>query len=316
MFDIVGYGFTQELAPIASRCDPYTMTLDDWHATSHTFSYRDHAIAYHDEGEGEALVCIHGFPTASWDWYRLWPSLTRHFRVISLDMLGFGFSAKPRNHTYSLFTQATLHEVILQHLGIHTIHLLAHDYGDTVVQELLARHLKRQAQDRPGLQIKSACLLNGGLFPEATRPRPIQKLLLGPLGWLVGYFMNEDLFSKNFSVVFGPDTQPTAKELADFWALITHQGGTRVVHKISQYQKERRQNRKRWVGALQKTTVPLRFINGPLDPVSGATMATRFRQLIPNPDVVVLHGIGHYPQIEAPDAVLEAFFSFIEKTTE
>ena len=289
------------------------MTLDDWHASGHTFNYRDHAIFYQDGGTGEALVCIHGFPTASWDWYKLWPALTNRYRVIAADMLGFGFSDKPRHHKYSLFTQATLHEVLLQHLGLHTIHLLAHDYGDTVVQELLARHLKRQAQSRPGLQIKSVCLLNGGLFPEAIRPRPIQKLLVGPLGGLIARLMNENRFSESFCAVFGPDTQPTDDELADFWTLIVHNNGLSVAHKISQYQKERRQNRNRWTAALQQTTVPLRFINGPLDPVSGAMMVTRYRQIIPDPDVVVLHGVGHYPQVEAPEAVLKAFFSFVEE---
>ena len=289
------------------------MTLDDWQASGLAFTYRDHAIFYRDDGAGEALVCIHGFPTASWDWHKLWPTLTDHFRVVAADMLGFGFSDKPRTHKYSLFTQATLHEALLQRLGLHTIHLLAHDYGNSVVQELLARHRKRQGQDRPGLQIKSVCLLNGGLFPEAIRPRPIQKLLVGPLGGLVARWMNESRFGEAFSDIFGPDTQPTDDELADFWSLITHNDGLRVAHKISQYQKERRQHRNRWTEALQRTTVPLRFINGPLDPVSGATMVTRYRQIIPDPDVVVIHGVGHYPQVEAPEAVLEAFFSFLER---
>lgn len=289
------------------------MTLDAWHRSGLTFSYRDHAIFYQDEGAGEALVCIHGFPTASWDWHKLWPTLTDHFRVIAPDMLGFGFSNKPREHTYSLFTQATLHEALLQELGLDTVHLLAHDYGDTVVQELLARHRKRQTQGRPGLQIKSVCLLNGGIFPEAIRPRPIQKLLQGPLGGLVVRLMSESLFCTRFSAVFGPNTQPTDDELDDFWALVTYNDGVRVAHKISQYQAERRQNRARWVGALQQTTVPMRFINGLLDPVSGEAMVTRYRQLISHPDVIALDGIGHYPQIEAPEAVLEAFLSFVDE---
>ena len=289
------------------------MTLDDWHASGHTFSYRQHALFYRDDGAGEPLVCIHGFPTASWDWHRLWPALTAHFRVVALDMLGFGFSDKPRNHTYSLFTQATLHEVLLQHLGLGKVHLLAHDYGDTVAQELLVRQRKRQAQAMAGLLIKSVCLLNGGIFPEAIRPRPIQKLLQSPLGWLVGRLMTEDQFRKRFSAIFGPDTQPTEDDLADFWDLIAYHDGVKIAHKISQYQKERRQNRKRWVGALQRTTTPLRFVNGPLDPVSGAAMVARYRQVIPDPDVVVLDGIGHYPQVEAPERVLEAFFAFIDR---
>ena len=289
------------------------MTLDDWYASGHTFSYRQHALFYRDEGAGETLVCIHGFPTASWDWHKLWPALTERFRVVAMDMLGFGFSDKPRNHTYSLFTQATLHEVLLQHLGLGDIHILAHDYGDTVAQELLARQRKRQAQAMAGLHIKSVCLLNGGIFPEAIRPRPIQKLLQGPLGWFVGRLMTEGQFRKSFSAVFGPDTQPTDDDLAAFWDLIAHNDGVKIAHKISQYQKERRQNRKRWVGALQRTTAPLRFVCGPLDPVSGAAMAARYRQIIPDPDVVVLDGIGHYPQVEAPERVLEAFFAFLDK---
>ena len=56
--------------------------------------------------------------------------------------------------------------------------------------------------------------------------------------------------------------------------------------------------------------MPMRFINGLLDPVSGAHMVERYRELIPGPDVIELEGIGHYPQVEAPGRVLEAFFAF------
>ena len=43
-------------------------------------------------------------------------------------------------------------------------------------------------------------------------------------------------------------------------------------------------------------------------------MAARYREVIPNPDVVMLGGdIGHWPQIEAPDAVLEAFLAHIDR---
>ena len=57
--------------------------------------------------------------------------------------------------------------------------------------------------------------------------------------------------------------------------------------------------------------MPLRFVNGPEDPVSGRHMAERYRELVPNPDVVLLDGIGHYPQLEAPEHVLEAFLAFV-----
>jgi pimeloyl-ACP methyl ester carboxylesterase len=65
---------------------------------------------------------------------------------------------------------------------------------------------------------------------------------------------------------------------------------------------------------MRQTTVPMRLIDGPIDPNSGAHMAARYREVIPDPDVVMLgDAIGHWPQIEAPDAVLEAFLAHIDR---
>ncbi len=127
-----------------------------------------------------SLLLIHGFPSASWDWHYLWQPLAQRYRVIACDMLGFGDSAKPVNHEYSLLEQADLQQALLAQLGVEQpVHLLAHDYGDSVAQELLARHYDSQ------IQIASCVFLNGGLFPETHRPVLMQKLLLSPLGWMM-----------------------------------------------------------------------------------------------------------------------------------
>ena len=62
------------------------------------------------------------------------------------------------------------------------VHVLAHDYGDTVTQELLARYDERQLTGGAGPELASVCLLNGGLFPEVHRALLAQRLLLSPLG--------------------------------------------------------------------------------------------------------------------------------------
>jgi pimeloyl-ACP methyl ester carboxylesterase len=289
------------------------MTLDDWKRNGRTFLYRGHSIFYRDAGQGEALLLVHGFPTASWDWHRLWPALEKRHRVIAPDMIGFGFSAKPPDYDYSILDQAALHEELLSALGVERAHVLAHDYGDTVAQELLARYEERRACGAPGLQIRSVCFLNGGLFPETHRARFIQRLLLTPLGPFIGRRMSERRFAGSFGAVFGPGTKPSRAELADFWRLISHNGGTRIMHRLIGYIPERRRHRTRWVGALRTAAVPLRLVNGPEDPVSGAHMAERYRELVPNPDVVLLPGIGHYPQVEDPAGVLGAFLAFADR---
>lgn len=118
---------------------------------------------------------------------------------------------------------------------------------------------------------------------------------------------NERSFRKSFSAIFAPDTKPTNDELHEMWQLVEHDGGPAVFPKLIGYMEERRRFRERWVGALEEARVPIRVIDGAADPVSGAHMVARYKELVPNVDAVLLPNIGHYPQLEAPRAVLEAF---------
>ena len=286
------------------------IALDAWQAQSHEMRFGPHAIRYWVAGDpaAEPLLLIHGFPTASWDWHYLWQPLAQRYRVIACDMLGFGYSAKPQGHAYSLLEQADLQQALLAHVGeTRPLHVLAHDYGDSVAQELVARHVEQ------GMRLASCVFLNGGLFPETHRPVLAQKLLLSPLGALLGRQFNRRRLAANFSAIFGAATQPSDAELDAFWQLIAHNNGQRVMHRLIHYIPERRQQRTRWVAAMQATTVPLRVIDGAADPISGAHMVARYRELIPRADCVLLEGIGHYPQTEAPAQVLAHYLQFRDR---
>lgn len=276
-----------------------------WRTRSLEFTFRGQSIRYWTAGQGAPLLLIHGFPTASWDWHYLWQPLAQRFRVIACDMLGFGDSAKPVRHRYSLLEQADLQQALLEHLHIQQpLHLLAHDYGASVAQELLARHHEGR------VEVASCAFLNAGLFPECHRPLLAQRLLFSHLGWLVArIFTREDLV-RNVSQIYGPCTQPSESALDDCWSLIAANHGNRILHRLSAFIPERLTHRERWVGALQQVRLPMRFINGAVDPVSGAHMLQRYRELVPLPDTVTLPGIGHYPHTEAPAQVLRHYLEF------
>jgi len=250
------------------------------------------------------LLLIHGYPTASYDWARVWPRLAEHYSLYALDMLGFGLSAKPRDCDYPIALQADLCMALLAAEGVGEVHVLAHDYGDTVAQELLAR--EREGQ----LRIASMVFLNGGLFPETHRARPIQKLLANPLaGPVLARLMGYARFEATMLSISG-EQPPTREELQDLWVLIERDGGRQALARLINYMAQRRRHRARWVGALVASTVPRRLICGAVDPVSGRHLAERYRELVPDPDVVVLEGVGHYPQLEVQDAVLDAYVAF------
>ena len=285
---------------------------DDWRASGEFFPHRSHRVFFRrcDAGaNAPTLLLIHGFPTSSWDWLHLWPTLSAHFNILAPDLLGFGFSAKPVAYEYSILDQADLCEALLARVGASRFHILAHDYGDTVAQELLAR-----AHDGSALaDLGSVCFLNGGLFPESHRPRLVQRLLLSPLGRMVAKQMTSAKFAGSMTRIFGRATPPSRAELDAMWSMMCENDGLRVFPKLIGYIRERKRLRARWVGATTKArndNIPLRFINGMDDPISGRHMAVRYSELVPDADIMLLNGIGHYPQMEAPDEVLGGFLGF------
>lgn len=287
------------------------MTPSDWKVKGAYRNINGRKLFLMDEGDPgqETILLIHGFPTSSWDWRPIWSHLRKSYRLVAMDMLGFGFSDKPAAHHYSIHEQADLVEGLVKDLGLESFHVLAHDYGDTVAQELLAR----QNTGEGAGQWLSVCFLNGGLFPETHRALLTQKLLLSPLGWLFNKLSNKRKFDSAFSRVFGPDTKPSAKELDEFWSLVTYNDGKHIFHNLITYMNDRKRHRERWADALRQSRVPIALINGSVDPVSGAHMVARYKELgLPLAWLEQLDTIGHYPQVESPEAVSAAYLAFLE----
>ena len=278
--------------------------LQRWYASARHQHVGAQRIGVRHDGDGpDTLLLIHGFPTSSWDWHALWPALRQHYRLIAPDLLGFGRSAKPARHDYRIGEQADICAAVLAEAGVGRCHVLAHDYGDTVAQELLARG----NAGRLPCTLASVVFLNGGLFPECHRPVLLQRLLRGRLGPLLVRLTSKRRFAANLRRIFGPDTPPDAEHIDGFWSLLQHDDGVGRMPALLHYIEERTQQRDRWVGALLEARVPIGFINGGLDPISGAHMAARWRELLPQHPVIDLPRSGHYPQLEDPAAVLSAF---------
>ena len=282
-----------------------------WYKDGRYIAYGDHEIfakEYPHDGK-PIILFLHGFPTSSYDWYKMWPELHQYFHLIAFDFLGFGYSSKPYPHSYSILEQADITEHVMSAMGITECFVIAHDYAVSVAQELLYRRLS----DEQLPIIKKLILLNGGLFPETHLARPIQKLLLSPLGKWANKLLGKSTLRKNLIQVFGPDTPPSDQEIDAFWEILNYNNGKRCFSRTIHYMTDRINNRENWLRGLRETTIPILLVNGPEDPVSGIHLVKRYKELVPNPNCVVLDGIGHYPNVEAPDQVnIEALKFFQE----
>jgi len=287
-------------------------TLNEWKNQGKYLTLKGYQIFTREGGKSDApvLLLIHGYPSASWDWEGMWDELVKHYRVITLDMLGYGFSDKPKDIPYLITAQADLYSAYLVKLNVTSYHILAHDYGDTVAQELMARQLSSTTE----VTINSVCFLNGGLFPETHRPVLIQKLLLSPIGFVISKLTTKQKLSANLFKIFGQSTPPSTEVVNGLWELLEYNEGRAVMHKLINYIVQRRENRERWVGAIVNATMPVKLIAGAQDPISGEHMIARYCELVPNANATRLEALGHYPQVENAEMVTHAYLEFRQKT--
>jgi pimeloyl-ACP methyl ester carboxylesterase len=256
-------------------------------------------------GDGPTMTLLHGFPSSSHDWAKIAPALATRHSLLMPDFLGFGASAKPPEHDYSLHEQADLVQALWAQAGVSETVLVAHDYAVSVAQELLAR----RDEGTLAVRLSELHLLNGGIYPELHRRQPTQTALLDPEhGPRIGELMNEELFVAGIAPTFA-DGYDAARDSAQMWRAMNREDGQRIGHLLIGYITDRERHEQRWVSALEQTDVPLRFHWGMLDPVSGAHMAKRIAERLPDAPLQALADVAHWPPLEAPTRIADALLS-------
>ena len=136
------------------------MTSSEWKSNGKQIAINGRSVFVIDKGKAkETLVILHGYPTSTYDYYKVLPELTKKYRVVLHDHLGFGFSDKPLNYLYSLIEQADVALQLWKQLGLKEVVLLAHDYGTSIATEIIARANLHQLQ----INIKKMILCNGSV---------------------------------------------------------------------------------------------------------------------------------------------------------
>jgi pimeloyl-ACP methyl ester carboxylesterase len=249
------------------------------------------------QGAGPTVLLLHGYPSSSFDYRTVVPHLAGRAWV-TLDFLGFGLSDKPRPHRYSLLEQADLVQTVVAGTVKGPVVLIAHDMGTSVTTELLARDL----EGRLPFELQRVVLANASVILDRASLRPIQKVLRGPLGPVAARLANRRMFTRGFARLFTARHPLSAEEAAAQWALLSYNQGHRIAHLTIAYLDERVRYARRWHGAVRDWPKPLGFLWGLDDPVATTDVLDGLRELRPAGEVVELPGVGHYPQVEVPDA--------------
>lgn len=277
------------------------MNLDSWRSSGARVALLGRQAFVRTSGGGPALLFLHGFPTTSYDFHDVVERLSPSHRCVAFDFAGFGESDPPDRYTYDAQTALTL--AVAAHENVERAVVVAHDYGVTVAQELLAR-------TPTSLRVDGVVFLNGGLNPSLHRALPVQHLLASPLGRVLApLLVRRSTFARSMRRVL---VRADRFDFEEHWRAISARGADRRTHSLLHYIAERRRNAARWTGAFARTTTPVGLAWGTRDPVSGGHVLEWVRAQRPNADILALD-VGHYPQVEAPEEVADFIERFVAK---
>jgi pimeloyl-ACP methyl ester carboxylesterase len=280
-------------------------TWAEWKQQAESLAVDGLEVATYDLGppDGRLVTFLHGYPSSSHDVEPVLEQLGDGWRVLALDFPGFGASDKPDGHPYTIHRCADVVEALWAARGVTSTLVLAHDYGVSPAQELLAR----AAEGALDVRIEGVVWTNGGVYPDLHRPTAGQAALLDPDGGPeLAAALDQDLFLTGVEVTWGTRAPMDRDLVGEVYASMADGGGVALMHQLLHYVADRRANAERWTGALEGGSVPMAFVWGDLDPVSGAHMAERIQERVHGADVLRLPYVGHWPPLEAPTEVATA----------
>lgn len=230
------------------------------------------------------LVLIHGFASSVGWWDGVVDALAERHRVIRVDLLGHGASEKPREG-YSMESQADLVDGVMDRLGVEQAAVVGHSMGGLVATALVERHRARVAR----LMTIGTPNDNEGHNPGLSR-----RLAIAPvIGPAVKTLAPRRMVRAELERAFEPavDVPP---ELVDDLEGMTFSAFRGSGVESADYRDERSVAER-----LAKGGTPLTVVFGSRDSVVDPDTAGEFRGR-PRTRIVILPGLGHTPQIEAP----------------
>ncbi len=287
------------------------MNIDEWRNKGRFINVNGYAVFVVEEGEASKpnLLVLHGYPTSSFDYHMALPLLTKHFKVIVHDHLGFGFSEKPENYSYSLIDQANIALQLWQNLSIKSGYVLAHDYGTSVLTEIVA---KWNFGFRP-ININGLILGNGSLLIDKVKLLFVQRLLMNKkMGPVVVKLGTERYFQYNMKNLWWDKSKYPKFEMSQIYKVGLSKEAKKVFPKLSLYNHERYKFFNRWINnGLYKTDLPLNIYWADKDPIAVIAMAHELKENIPASNLQILKDVGHYPMLEAPELWCNTVFKLL-----
>jgi haloalkane dehalogenase len=268
---------------------------------------RDGEMHYVDEGSGPPILFVHGTPTNSYEYRHLIAALSKRFRCIAPDHLGFGQSARPRSFAYTPEAHAAVLEEFVERLDLKDITLVVHDFGGPIGLPLAVQSAE--------CRVRKVVIMNTWAWPLDDDPKMARgaRFIGGAIGRFLYRYANASLR------LIMPSAYGNRKKLTpeihrryldvfrdrDARVLVLHALAKSLLGSRAHYQS--------LLDRLDRLrAMPVLIVWGMKDSAFQPYQLERWRQLLPGAQVETIEGAGHWPHEEEPGRVIEAIERFLQ----
>ena len=276
-------------------------------------------LALDDQGSGEAIVLLHGFPELAYSWRYQIPALVdAGYRVVAFDQRGYGGSSKPDAVAdYSLSHLVGDVIGVLDRLGIEAATIVGHDWGSIVAWTTAVAHPDRIARVVSlNVPYRGACVG----FPTID---VLKNQLSDRFGYVI-MFQEEGVVEALF------DADPAAWLKAVYTHMAADQdflnekdfsvfaeafvsGG--ITGPVNWYRNIDANAAAYAEGMDAPITQPTLMIAADGDPVLPVSLTEGMDRWIPDLTTVIIEDSGHWTQQEQPEAVNAALIAWLDQTS-
>jgi pimeloyl-ACP methyl ester carboxylesterase len=259
-------------------------------------------VHYQEAGDesAPALVLIHGFASSTLVWSKVFVKLAEAgYRVIASDLLGYGYSAKPRNGEYTIAGQAKLLTRLLDKLGIPRAIFVGSSYGGAVAATCALDYPDRveklilvgTVNDNRPLAFRLMRLFGSPLFGDVVSP-----LLIG----------SRRLLRRRMKQVYDRHEWVIDERRVDARHLPLRAAGTQraIIRTVRSWDAERISRDAHLI------TQPTLLLWGENDQEIPLADGERLHADIPNSRLKVFLECGHLPHEEYPEAFTNVVIDF------
>jgi pimeloyl-ACP methyl ester carboxylesterase len=274
-------------------------------------------LAVDDQGAGDAVVLLHGFPELAYSWRHQIPALVdAGYRAIAFDQRGYGGSSKPGSvDEYSLSHLVGDVVGLLDRLGIETATIVGHDWGSIVAWTTALVYPERVARVVSlNVPYRGACIgfPTTDVLREHLADRFGYVLMFQEVGVVEAIFQADpETWLKGVYAPLAVDKNFLTDDEFSVFADAFMAGG--IAGPVNWY-RNIDDNAAKYAEYLDASIPqPTLMIAADSDPVLPVNLTDGMDRWISDLTTVVIEGSGHWTQQEQPDAVNDVLINWLDR---